>query len=413
LHMEQKSATAPLAVTGTLDMRKAAMQVAELDWEKPADTPATLTFAAEAPAKGGIRISSISVKGPGLSIKGKATLAAGTHDVLNLDLDPFVIGRTDARLRFSQVMGAKGSMQMEAGGKSLDIGGLRGGHDIARADPRPKEYRIKVARLYTSAFGFIADAHGYAIRDKEGWNAISLKGMADGNHPLSIELTPQSDGARTFSATCDDFGKALKGLGFTDTVRGGKVAITGSSTLAHPRIVEGKVKIGAFDVKGLPALVNLMNATSPFGLFDLLTGTISFDSLDGKFSWQDDTLGLKQVRAIGSSVGMNVDGTVDMNSGKADLYGTIAPFSFFNRIIGAIPVLGDLLTGGENQGVLAANYTIRGTLDKPDVGVNPVSILTPGFLRNLFFGGDQGSPSDTAPPAPTLAPAQTNINKSE
>ena len=64
------------------------------------------------------------------------------------------------------------------------------------------------------------------------------------------------------------------------------------------------------------------------------------------------------------------------------------PFTTVNSILGAIPVLGDLITGGEGSGVLAVNYSIDGALADPKVSVNPVSLLTPGFLRNLFFGDD-------------------------
>ena len=56
-----------------------------------------------------------------------------------------------------------------------------------------------------------------------------------------------------------------------------------------------------------------------------------------------------------------------------------------NSVAGRIPVLGDLLTGGEEGGgVFAANYTATGPVESPDISVNPLSALAPGFLRNLF-----------------------------
>jgi len=168
-------------------------------------------------------------------------------------------------------------------------------------------------------------------------------------------------------------------------------------------------------VKDLPVLVTLMNATSPFGFGGLLTDSADFDRLDGKFRWQGDGVELIEVRAAGSAVGMNIDGKVDMNTGGANLYGTMVPFSMVNRFIGAIPLIGDVITGGEGGGVLAVAYTIKGTLADPDVSVNPVSLLTPGFLRNLFFGGgdsDDDTPgSETAKPVEKPFPATTNFNK--
>jgi hypothetical protein len=54
--------------------------------------------------------------------------------------------------------------------------------------------------------------------------------------------------------------------------------------------------------------------------------------------------------------------------------------------------------------VFAANYRMRGSVDNPDVTVNPLSTLAPGFLRNLFNVFQ--SPAQTAPsaPAPSTAP---------
>jgi hypothetical protein len=112
---------------------------------------------------------------------------------------------------------------------------------------------------------------------------------------------------------------------------------------------------------------------------------------------------LIKVRAAGSVFGINVDGTVNLNNGEANVHGLLVPFSLFNRIINAIPLLGDVITGGEGGGVLAAAYTVKGTLNDPDISVNPVSLLTPGFLRNLFFGEADSEPLPS--PQPEKEPA--------
>jgi len=43
-----------------------------------------------------------------------------------------------------------------------------------------------------------------------------------------------------------------------------------------------------------------------------------------------------------------------------------------------------LLLGGEGQGLFAANYRATGSAADPQISVNPLSALTPGFLRRLF-----------------------------
>ena len=36
------------------------------------------------------------------------------------------------------------------------------------------------------------------------------------------------------------------------------------------------------------------------------------------------------------------------------------------------------------EGLFGFNYTIRGTVERPQIGVNPLSILTPGMFREIF-----------------------------
>jgi hypothetical protein len=373
-------------MTGAVDLTGAEIHFDQMNWRKPINQTAQLKFEALIPDEGDISIKSIQLRGPLANIKGEATIGQdGT--IKDLKLDPFVLGRTDTTLYVSRPDGVGQVLRFEAYGNALDISGLRGGKDPEHSAPQPKEYELKVDKLYTNNNNMITQAQGFAIRDLQGWSEISLHGLADGDHKLDVDLRPTDDG-RTFDLTCDDFGKALKGLGFSDSVQNGKLEIHGKSLPNQPRVIEGTVKISDFEVRNLPAMVVLLNATSPFGFMGILTDSTSFSSMRGRFAWQVDTILLKDIEAAGSSVGMNIKGKVDMNTGEAKLSGTLVPFSSVNGILGSIPLIGDILTGGGGGGVLAVAYSINGNLAEPKVSVNPVSLLAPGFLRTLFFGSD-------------------------
>lgn len=398
---------APVRVHGALDMTKANFYFEPLNWHKPPKTQAVLTFDANIAHDGPIEVTAIDLQGSQMQIKGNATLSQDGK-LMALNLNPFQIGRSDAALRYASPGGDGIDERVEITGQTFDISGLRGGKEPGHSSPASKEYKLKLGKLLTSDIGFVSDADGYAKRDREGWTSISFHGMADSGHKLDIDLTPQSDGSRSLSITCDDFGKALKGLGFTDTVKDGPIEIKGTSTAESPRAIEGAVKIGHFVVKDLPVLMLLLNATSPFGLTGLLTNSASFDRLDGKFRWEGEMLELKHVHAAGTSTGMNIEGKVNLDTGEARLRGNIVPFGTVNKLIGSVPLLGDIITGGEDGGVLAVSYTLRGTLDDPDINVNPVSLLTPGFLRNLFFGGNDDEEDDKQ--NSKIAPVNDNEN---
>ena len=50
--------------------------------------------------------------------------------------------------------------------------------------------------------------------------------------------------------------------------------------------------------------------------------------------------------------------------------------------------------GGEGEGLIAFNYAVKGSYDDPKVSVNPLSALTPGFLRGIFNAGEAKKPEE-------------------
>ena len=100
-------------------------------------------------------------------------------------------------------------------------------------------------------------------------------------------------------------------------------------------------------------------------------------------------------RAFGSSIGITVEGALDLEEDIAELEGTVVP-AYGEPGLGANTDLRSILTGGENEGIFAASYAVKGPLEDPAIAVNPLSALAPGFLRKLFdaIGGDtEPSPS--------------------
>jgi len=56
--------------------------------------------------------------------------------------------------------------------------------------------------------------------------------------------------------------------------------------------------------------------------------------------------------------------------------------------------------------LIAFNYSVKGPTGNPDVSVNPLSALTPGFLRGIFgiFDNDSDSKVPTTPRSGGQAP---------
>ena len=53
-------------------------------------------------------------------------------------------------------------------------------------------------------------------------------------------------------------------------------------------------------------------------------------------------------------------------------------------VIVLVSFIGGLFSAEKGGGLFAMNYSLRGPAANPSVVVNPLSALTPGFLRGLF-----------------------------
>jgi hypothetical protein len=55
-----------------------------------------------------------------------------------------------------------------------------------------------------------------------------------------------------------------------------------------------------------------------------------------------------------------------------------------NTAASKIPLLGDLLTGTDREGIQAIQFHVTGPLADPKVSIDPATSLAPGVLRDLL-----------------------------
>jgi len=126
---------------------------------------------------------------------------------------------------------------------------------------------------------------------------------------------------------------------------------------------------------------------------DALSGPgLGFSRLIAPFTLTPETLTLGEARAFSASLGLTARGTLDRRRGSLAMEGTIVPAYIFNSLLGNIPIFGRLFSPEAGGGVFAATWRAQGPLEDPQVSVNPLAALTPGFLRGLFGIGQQPAP---------------------
>ncbi len=255
--------------------------------------------------------------------------------------------------------------------------------------------------------------------DGTGWNALTASGRvpAERTQRRKGKSSGSDKGAKTFdfrylstakqqpnlSLRTNDIGAVLRALNIYDNLIGGEIALTGH----HDRDGAGiKTKLQAtqFTVQQAPVIAHVLAAASLNGLTNLLSNDgLKFGKLDAKLTLYGDRLTITQSKAHGGSLGITARGDVIYQTGGLDLQGTIIPAYLVNSILGQVPVV-NLLVGGKGQGLVAVNYHLTGELAKPHVSVNPISALTPGFLRGIFGLFKQNKEGQTQPSPPEPEP---------
>jgi len=134
-----------------------------------------------------------------------------------------------------------------------------------------------------------------------------------------------------------------------------------------------------------PIMTTMLSLASLQGLADALGGGgLKFNSFEMPFSYEQGRLSVREGRASGPGLGMTGNGEIDFSRKALDMDGVLVPAYTANSLLGSIPLIGDIFVGKKGEGIFALNYTVQGPFDQALVAVNPLSALTPGFLRGIF-----------------------------
>jgi hypothetical protein len=201
-----------------------------------------------------------------------------------------------------------------------------------------------------------------------------------------LSIVPDGNGSRSVTLTSGDFGGLLKATNAYDLISGGVLRVDGTyddRVPNHP--LSGHEEMDNFTLGDAPTVAKALAAMTLYGVVDLMQGRgLFFRKMIVPFHLADRRLELIQARAYSSSLGLTAHGSVDLPNNRFDMQGTIVPAYFFNALLGHIPLIGKYFSPEKGGGVFAAKYELVGPIDDPQVHVDPLSLITPGFLRGLF-----------------------------
>ena len=77
-------------------------------------------------------------------------------------------------------------------------------------------------------------------------------------------------------------------------------------------------------------------------------------------------------------------GALNWDKDVMNIRGALSIFNLLNMAVRDIPVLRELLTGADAQGLIATQFHITGNFENPRAEVDPLSTIQPGLLRSII-----------------------------
>ena len=156
-------------------------------------------------------------------------------------------------------------------------------------------------------------------------------------------------------------------------------------SVSKDKKTNSNLKLYDFKLKEVPVLTKLLTLASLQGIADLLSGEgIRFNEFEMKFNKDKGIMTIDEIYSLGPSISVLMEGYVQKDD-LISLRGTLVPATTLNKVIGSIPLLGDILVGKKaGEGVFGVSFKIKGYPKDLKTTVNPIKTLTPRFITRTL-----------------------------
>ena len=409
---ERRGGVGSLAVTG--DLSGATLMVSALDFRRKMGPNGQLSANLRLRNDRMIGIDHIAVTGEGVALAGSASLPPNGPS--QFVLDRIELGRTAGH--GSVRIAPDGTTAIALEGPLIDLSAKlaeTGSHHGEQASMPPWTLD---ARFDRAILAHEEAARGVMVAIAAGGEKVGLVDLA-GSMETGGKTGGPTDGAfrvrvvasggkRVVSVQAADAGRFLRGLDVISGLNGGRLAVDGELPAGLGLApMTGTASLEGVVVRNSPVLGKLLQAVTLYGLVDALRGPgMMFSRIAAPLRYDGHDVFVDNLVAQNSSLGLTAQGRIAMGAGPSEVHGTIVPAYFFNALPGKLPLIGRLFSPEQGGGLFAWRYSVTGPIGNPNVGINPVSALTPGFLRGLF--GLFGRPTPAPPPGDYSASRQTS-----
>ncbi|MEP9376307.1 AsmA-like C-terminal region-containing protein [Aquabacter sp. CN5-332] len=346
-----------------------------------------------------VKINDLVLEGSGSVIRGSLELA-DSGDVIAANFPTFQLSDGDRaslsairsgdvlKVRISgEVVDARGIMKSLVGSSS----------SAPTRGPKPHNQDVDVE----ATVGALTGNNGEVLRQFDlsvGRRGVELRtftltARAGRDGTVMGDIRPVN-GRNSLVLTTTDAGAVLRFLDIYPKIDGGEMSVVVDPPRGDSSPQDGTINLRDFVVRGEPGL-DILAAAARDSAGRAEPGTAAFQKAQTKFTRTPGSVTLRDGAIYGPVAGATVDGTVDFAGERVALRGTYVPAYGLNNLFSKLPIIGLLLGGGPNEGLLGVTFEIVGPLSGPRLTVNPLSVVAPGFLRKMFEFRDT---SVAAPP---------------
>lgn len=248
----------------------------------------------------------------------------------------------------------------------------------------------------SAAIGTVRGFGGETLRDVRaqasigagGLRSLSITGSGASGMPFSVAVEGQG-AARRVRIEAFDAGEMLRFADLYGQVRGGVLTVALSG--GEGGRLSGPIQMTDFRVFDEPRLAQLVSSR-PEGSDslrdavgrDIDTREVVFDLAQGSASFTPNGLSLDDGIVRGPLVGFALQGQVFDPEGQMRMTGTFMPAYGLNSLFADIPLLGLVLGNGRDRGLIGVTFKLEGSFERPQITVNPLSLIAPGVFRGVF-----------------------------
>ena len=214
------------------------------------------------------------------------------------------------------------------------------------------------------------------------FHKLTAKASYSDNELLHVSINPIDNNKKKLIVNSDRAKPFINDFKFIKGFEDGKLEYISNYDDANSK---SNLKIHDFKLQDVPILAKILSLASLQGFADLLTGEgIRFKELEMDLTTKKNLITIDEMYAIGPSISVLLSGYV-VKGELISLRGTLVPATTLNKIIGSIPILGNILVGKKTgEGIFGVSFKVKGPPKDLKTTVNPIKTLTPRFITRTL-----------------------------